>query len=74
MANVRLKFIDVSEKSMSIEVGVFRNEEQNEIRICIEDSEYVDGGTAIFLDVSTAIKLHKTLRQKINEAKEVGNE
>ena len=75
MARVRLKFIDVSECSLSIEVGVYRDrtELDNQISICIEDMDAHDGGTSIFLDLSTAIKFSKALRNEINKAKEVNN-
>lgn len=73
MARVRLKFVDISEYSLSIEVGVYRAEPDNQISICIEDTDARDGGTSIFLDLSTAIKFSKALRHEINKAKEVNH-
>lgn len=73
MAKVRLKFMDNSEYNLSIEVGVYKTDPSNEIRICIEDTDARDGGTAIFLDLSTAIKFSKALRNEINKAKGVHN-
>ncbi len=72
MSDVRLVFLE------SIEKGTRKNELEcflnvkDEISITIkEESEYYP--TTISLNIPTAIRLHKTLRNVINKAKEVNN-
>ena len=72
MARVRLKFVDANLNNLSIEVSSSIKEPL--ICILIDDSNENFNGKCIFLDLSTAIKLSKSLRTEINKIKEVGDE
>jgi hypothetical protein len=68
MANVRTVFLDADD----LETELLCYEQGGKIFIQIDDDD--DPIQYIRLDVSTAIKLSKTLRTEINIAKEVGDE
>ena len=73
MANVKLIFQGTKKSNTSgTELECFWNK-QNEVTISINDNGDLYP-TMISLDVSTAIKLSKTLRTAINEAKEALND
>lgn len=66
MAKVNLQFLCTEDKNCHLEVETLNDE--------IDVSIYEYGRwNSIRLDVSTAIKLHKTLRTEINKAKEGEN-
>ena len=66
MANIKTLFKCSEEPTCYLEV----NETEGSIIIIIKELGIKN---YITLDVSTAIKLHKTLRTEINKAKEVNN-
>ena len=68
MAKVRTVFLDADD----LETELLCYEQGGKIFIQIDDDD--DPIQYIRLDVSTAIKLSKTLRTEINKAKEVGDE
>ena len=73
MAKIELRFLDSNPiESYKPELQCFVNI-KNEITIRIEDSVNIEDFQVISLDISTAIKLAKTLRTEINKAKEVNN-
>lgn len=71
MARVRLKFVDVTVNTLSIEVSA--TNDKPHIGVLIEDLDERASSKCIFLDLSTAIKLSKALRTEINKIKEVKN-
>ena len=71
MANISINFYGSSESETDEHfLQCYRNN-KNEIYIKIEIPEFES--SFIVLDIPTAIKLNKTLRKEINEAKEVYN-
>jgi hypothetical protein len=83
MSKVDLKFLDMYQKGSHISIDAnYINHHKDDRNIRILGSD-ISGGTNsledvevhfdVWLDVSTAIKLVKTLRTKINEIKEASN-
>jgi len=72
MANFRTTFIETYRYGGKSELVCFANS-IGDIVITVHDQGLTDE-SSIHLDVSTAIKLSKTLRTEINKAKEVGDE
>lgn len=72
MANVRLKFYGTKESETNeVNLECFATDAKD-IYIEIDTPGY--SPSFICLDIPTAIKLAKVLRNEINKAKEVGNE
>jgi len=72
MARFRTTFLSSEESGLTTELECYSNV-YNRIVISIEDTEkHNEKELKVSLDVSTAIKLSKTLRTEINKAKEGG--
>ena len=71
MANTKTVFLSSEESNLDANLECYCTD-PGEIFISIDDFD--DPKQYIYLDVSTAIKLSKTLRTEINKAKEVGDE
>lgn len=72
MANIKLSFLGTKEsKTNNVELQCFRNANENQITIVIEDTDldHHYNQQHISIDIPTAIKLSKTLRTEINKIK-----
>lgn len=69
MANTKLVFLSLLDEN--IELEAFRSESEIVIDITDRGADHQYNYQQIVIDVSTAIKLSKTLRTLINEVKEI---
>lgn len=67
MAKFEIKFIDIFDNKISINVANYKNED---IRIQIIDESDPKTFYSIYLDKATSIKFAKTLRTEINKIQE----